>query len=79
MKEATMRHKYAVGQLVQTVGAYAASRASGIYEVVRLMPESNGEFGYRIKDTASGTERAAGESEIRATGAGEKRFGVPAR
>jgi hypothetical protein len=30
------------------------------------MPESsNGEFGYRIRHTTSGTQRAVGESEIR--------------
>ena len=61
-----MSHKYAVGQLVHTAGIRFADRTSGIYEIIRLMPESNGEFGYRIKDTANGTQRAAGESEIRA-------------
>jgi hypothetical protein len=34
------------------------------------MPESNGEFSYRIKNTAGGTERAAGESQIRAVDTG---------
>ncbi|WP_262297749.1 hypothetical protein [Microvirga sesbaniae] len=60
-----MSHKYSVGQLVHAAGTHFADRTSGIYEVVRLMPESNGEFSYRIKNTASGTERAAGESQIR--------------
>ena len=60
-----MSHKYAVGQLVHAAGTHFADRTSGIYEVIRLMPESNGEFSYRIKNTASGTERAAGESQIR--------------
>jgi hypothetical protein len=65
-----MSHKYSVGQLVHAAGAHFADRTNGIYQVIRLMPESNGEFGYRIKDTASGTERAAGESQIRAVDAG---------
>ena len=60
-----MSHKYSVGQLVHAAGTHFADRTSGIYEVIRLMPESNGEFSYRIKNTASGTERAAGESQIR--------------
>jgi hypothetical protein len=64
-----MSHKYSVGQLVHAAGTHFADRTSGIYEVVRLMPESNGEFGYRIKHTASMTERAAGESQIRAVDA----------
>jgi len=61
-----MSHKYSVGQLVHAAGTHFADRTSGIYEVIRRMPESNGEFGYRIKSTANGTERAAGESQIRA-------------
>ncbi len=65
-----MSHKFSVGQLVHAAGTHFADRTSGVYEVIRLMPESNGEFGYRIKNTASGTERAAGESQIRAVAAG---------
>lgn len=66
-----MSHKYSLGQLVRAAGTHFADRTSGVYEVVRLMPESNGEFGYRIKHIASGTERAAGESLIRAVEAGD--------
>jgi hypothetical protein len=65
-----MSHKYSVGQLVHAAGTQFADHTGGIYEVVRLMPESNGEFGYRIKSIGSGTERATGESQIRAAGAG---------
>ena len=64
-----MSHKYSVGQLVHAAGTHFADRTSGIYEVIRLMPESNGEFSYRIKNIARGTERAAGESQIRPAGA----------
>ncbi|MXQ13113.1 hypothetical protein [Microvirga makkahensis] len=66
-----MSHNYSVGQLVRAAGAHFADRTSGICEVIRLMPESNGEFGYRIKNTASGTERAVGESQIRAVAVGQ--------
>ena len=65
-----MGHKYTVGQLVHAAGMHFADRTSGIYEIIRLMPESNGEFSYRIKNTASWTERAAGESQIRSADVG---------
>lgn len=61
-----MSHKYSIGQQVHAAGAHFADRTTGIYEVIRLMPHSNSEFGYRIKNTASGMERAATESQIRA-------------
>ena len=62
-----MSHKFSVGQLVHAAAAHFADRTSGTYEIVRLMPEnSNGELGYRIRDTVSGAQRAVGESEIRA-------------
>ena len=66
-----MSHRYSVGQLVHSVAAHFADRTSGIYEIVRLMPESgSGEMGYRIKGTATGVQRAVGESEIRSADAG---------
>jgi hypothetical protein len=62
-----MSHKFSLGQLVHSAGTRFADRTDGIYEIVRLMPESsNGELGYRIRHTTSGTQRAVGESEIRA-------------
>jgi hypothetical protein len=60
-----MSHKFAIGQLVQAAGTRFADRTEGVYEIVRLMPESNGEFAYRIRNTGSGSQRAATESEIR--------------
>ena len=61
-----MSHKYSIGQLVHATGARFADRTDGVHEVVRLMPESSGEFGYQIKNTTGGAQRAVGESEIRA-------------
>ena len=49
-----MGHKYTVGQLVHAAGTHFADRTSGIYEIIRLMPESNGEFSYRIKIRRAG-------------------------
>ena len=67
-----MNHKFAIGQLVQAAGARFADRTHGVYEIVRLMPESNGEVAYRIRNTDNGGQRAAGESEIRAIRASEE-------
>lgn len=66
-----MSHKYSVGQLVHAAGTRFTDRTDGVFEVIRLMPESNGEFGYRIRNTLNGAQRAAGESEIRAVDAGQ--------
>jgi hypothetical protein len=64
-----MSHKFKVRQIVRLrQPGYSDSRtsASGVYEVVRLMPaDQTGELSYRIR---SGTgERAVRESEIRST------------
>ena len=61
-----MSHKYAIGQLVHAAASHFADRTGGVYEVIRLMPESGGEVGYRIRNTLNGSQRAVGESEIRA-------------
>ena len=63
-----MSHRYVLGQLVHAAARFA-DRTDGVYEIIRLMPESGGEFGYRIKHTASGAQRAVGESELRAVDA----------
>ena len=39
--------------------------AAGIYEVIRQLPTSNGEFGYRIKSAREPHERAVRESQLR--------------
>ncbi len=62
-----MSHKYQVHQLVRiTHPRISDKRASGIYEVTRLMPaDETGEVSYRIKSAGFG-ERAVRESEISA-------------
>jgi hypothetical protein len=63
-----MVHKYRVGQLVKLQASRLAGRTGArVYEVVRLLPENNGEFGYRIKATTELGERAVGEHEITPT------------
>ena len=61
-----MFHKYKIRQMVHLVRApIADSRASGIYDVTRLMLANKiGEVSYRIKSGV--TERAVREYEIRA-------------
>lgn len=59
-----MTHKYRIGQIVRMAPSRFGDRTGGVYEVVRLLPEANGEFGYRIKAAAEATERAVREHEI---------------
>ena len=59
-----MTHKYRIGQMVRMAPSRFADRGGGVYEVVRLLPEANGEFGYRIKAASEATERAVREHEI---------------
>jgi hypothetical protein len=40
------------------------SSARGAYEITKLLPERDGEFQYRIRNTAEDHERVADESEL---------------
>lgn len=58
-------HKYAVGQAV----LFAPDRrddsaARGRYTIMRLLPEEGSMPQYRIKSTATGTERVVRETQI---------------
>jgi hypothetical protein len=65
-----MTHKFRVGQIVKLQAGRFADRAGPrTYEIVRLLPESNGEFAYRIKGANEPTERAVVEHEITAASA----------
>lgn len=59
-------HKFRIGQRVQVIATSRslAPSPSG-YEVVRQLPESDGELSYRIKSRSETHERAAKESELR--------------
>lgn len=56
-------HKFKVGQLV-----ILHSKRHGVFaeqfEVVRLLPQENSDFQYRIKSTRDGHERVVFESEL---------------
>ena len=58
-------HKFRVGQAVQfRTKPYYVSAALGAFEVIRQLPERDGELEYRIKNTAEPHERVARESEL---------------
>ena len=59
-------HKFHIGQLVEfwpKKGA-AISAARGAYEILKQLPERDGELQYRIKSSVEEHERIALESEL---------------
>ena len=59
-------HKFHVGQRVQLVEMTRSLTRSEVgYEIVRQLPESEGEPNYRIKSRAETHERAVKESQLR--------------
>ncbi|MPZ59422.1 MAG: hypothetical protein GEU91_23650 [Rhizobiales bacterium] len=59
-------HKFRVGQRVQLVGPTRMLTPSQTgYEVVRQLPENEGEPSYRIKSRGETHERVAKESQLR--------------
>jgi hypothetical protein len=61
-----LNHKYSVGQLIHASSPPFSNHPAGAYEIVRLVPERDGEFRYRIKSKETGSEREVAETEIRA-------------
>jgi hypothetical protein len=61
-------HRFRIGQLVRLASGNFPDRSSGSYKVLRLLPETHGEFHYRIKGIHNQTERAVRESEIAPAG-----------
>jgi hypothetical protein len=59
-------HRYRIGEKVQLLyGGTTRFSTAELYEIVRLLPETDGEFQYRIKSTEGSHERVAKESELR--------------
>lgn len=56
-------HRYRIGEHVRVLHRYPDPASAAVYEVVRLMPETNGEACYRVKANG-GQERAASESQL---------------
>jgi hypothetical protein len=60
------RHKFGVGDRVDFIPAFYRRSATAMeFEIVRQLPDLNGEFFYRIKSTQEPHERVVGESQLR--------------
>lgn len=60
-----MKHKYEIGENVYfTASNVARPAASGVYEVIRLLPTDGDDCQYRIKSNSEAFERVAKESQL---------------
>ncbi|MFZ5737792.1 hypothetical protein BJ123_112116 [Rhodopseudomonas thermotolerans] len=60
-----MKHKFVVGDSVYfTASNVARPAASGMYEIVRLLPTDGSDCQYRIKNISEAFERVAKESQL---------------
>ena len=57
-------HKFKTGQLVYFRPSPTSTAQSGPYQIVRRLPESDGEFHYVIRSTYEEHERVAKEGEL---------------
>ncbi len=58
-------HRFRIGQKVQFSGGYPFRMAAqGTYEIIRQLPDSAGEFHYRIKSSRELHERVVKESDL---------------
>jgi hypothetical protein len=62
-------HKFKIGQSVrfETNTWHFRNSVPGAYEVMKQLPERNGEFEYRVKGSNEAHERVATESQITRT------------
>ncbi|HEY4773601.1 MAG TPA: hypothetical protein VIH40_02180 [Xanthobacteraceae bacterium] len=59
-------HRFRVGETVQLIeGTRYLAPAAGAYEVVRQLPDSEGEPHYRVKSRSEAHERVVKESQLR--------------
>jgi hypothetical protein len=59
-----MPPKFKVGDIVTLKPSIARNAPGGIYEVIRVLPDHNGEREYRIKGANESHQRVARESEL---------------
>ena len=57
-------HKYRIGQIVQLIPSISRNVFGGAYKATKQLPESGGEFEYRIKSMNERHERVVRESEL---------------
>jgi hypothetical protein len=55
-------HRYRIGQVVQLIPSISRNVSGGAYEITKQLPESGGEFEYRIKSMNERHERVVRES-----------------
>jgi hypothetical protein len=58
-------HKFRIGQSVQLSLIASRNASGGVYVVTKQLPESAGEYEYRIKSINEPHERLVRESELR--------------
>jgi len=59
-----MTHKFKVGDIVTMRPAANRNVPGGVYEVIKQLPDNDGERKYRIKSANEPHERVARESEL---------------
>ncbi len=59
-----MAHKFEVGDMVVLRPAVSRNVPGGLYKVIKVLPDRNGEREYRIKSANESHERVAQESEL---------------
>jgi hypothetical protein len=57
-------HKFHTGEMVQLMPSVTRSAPRGVYVVTKPLPESAGEYEYRIKSINEPNERVVRESEL---------------
>ncbi len=59
-----MPHRFKVGDTVTLKPAASRNVPGGVYEVIKVLPDRDGEREYRIKSANEPHERVARESEL---------------
>ena len=60
-------HKFKIGQTVFIHSASHENLPGGAYVIIQKMPERDGEFEYRVRNTRQQHERVVREGQLRAT------------
>ena len=57
-------HKFKIGQMVELSPAFGRNMPGGVDEIIKELPESRGEYEYRIKSINEPHERVVREIEL---------------
>jgi hypothetical protein len=57
-------HQFQIGALVRLLPAFSRNVAGGSYEIIKQLPQRNGEFEYHIKSVTERHQRVVRESEL---------------